>query len=137
MSRRLVFMWIAEYEDGTVFPQFDPSTGKENLYKDIDMTKLKRFGWHNFSPELARQLFVKGIEVESTFPPISVVLNVNKGEELVAVRRHTRQYGFSPIGRIYNRGEAPMVYILGIKDKAYLFIGEDGTIEMSTDFNYR
>jgi len=136
-SRPLVFMWIAEYEDGTVFPQFDPKTGKENRFGDIDMTRLKRFGWHNFSPELARELFVKGVEVESTYPPISAVLELQRGEELVAVRRHTRKYGFSPMGRIYDRGESPIVYVLGVKDKAYIFIDEDGTIAMSTDFNYK
>lgn len=132
-----MFMWIAEYEDGSVFPQFDPKTGKENRFGDLDMEKLKKFGWHNFSPELARELFVKGVEVRSTYPPISAVLEVQEGEELVAVRRHTKRYGFSPAARIYDRGEAPIVYVLGIKGKAFVFIGEDGTIEMSTDFNYR
>lgn len=130
--RPLVFMWIAEYEDGTVFPQFDPSTVKENLFKDIDMKRLKRFGWHNFSPQLAQALFDRGVEVRSTYPPISVVLDIKKGEELVATRRNTIKY--SPGGG-YQHAET--IYVLGIRDKAYVFISEDGTIEMSTDFNYR
>lgn len=125
-------MWIAEYEDGTVFPQFDPKTGKENLFKDIDMTRLKRFGWHNFSPELAQELFIKGVKVRSTYPPISVVLDIKRGEELVATRRNTIKYS---VGGGYQHDET--IYVLGIKDKAYVFISEDGTIEMSTDFNYR
>jgi len=125
-------MWVAEYEDGTVFPQFDSSTGKENLFKDIDMNRLKRFGWHNFSPELAQELFVKGVQVRSTYPPISVVLDIKRDEELVATRRNKIKYS---VGGGYQHTET--VYVLGVKDKAYVFISEDGTIEMSTDFNYR
>lgn len=129
--RPLTFMWIAEYEDG-IFPQFDLSTGKENLFKDIDMARLKRFGWHNFSSELAQELFIKGVQVRSTYPPISVVLDVRKGEELVATRRNAIKYS---VGGGYQHTET--VYVLGIKGRAYVFISEDGTIEMSTDFNYK
>jgi hypothetical protein len=125
-------MWIAEYGDGEVLPQFDPKTGKENLFKDIDIKRLKRFGWHNFGPEMAGRLNVQGFNVRSTYPPISVVLDIREGEELVAVRRNAIKY--SPGGG-YQHEET--VYVLGIKDKAYVFISEDGTIEMSSDFNYR
>ena len=44
----LHLFWIAEYQDGTALPQFDPDTGEEHLFKEVDQSKLKRFGWYAF-----------------------------------------------------------------------------------------
>ena len=175
--RPLVFMWIAEFTDGTVVPQFDPKTGKENKAdpdwlpsaptpaeeqalpikiaalalkgaRKVDEksivgqlkkkgVQVKRFGWHNFSPKLAAMLQVHGHPVQSTYPPISVVLDVKEDEQLVAARRMQKKWGLAG-GKIYlDRGTGPTVYVLGIKDKAYIFVSEDGTIEMSSDYNYK
>ena len=35
--------WVANYSGGKQFPQFDPKSGAENKYKDIDREKLERF----------------------------------------------------------------------------------------------
>lgn len=51
-----VFMWIAEYEDGTCLPQFDPGTGEEHLFKEVDLSRLRAFGWYPFTVELAEKL---------------------------------------------------------------------------------
>ena len=163
-SPTLYFMWIAEYTDGTRVPQFNPETGKENKadpdwlpsmgvtilsVKEYDEESLvrqlkskgarvKRFGWYNFSPQMAAALQAQGHKVISTYPPISVVLNVKEGEEVVAARRTAKQWGMAGAGgRIYDRGFGPTIYVLGIKDKSYVFISEDGTIEVSSDFNYK
>ena len=47
----LKYFWIAEYKDSAL-PQFDPETGKENLFKEIDQSKLIRFGLYPFSIKL-------------------------------------------------------------------------------------
>jgi hypothetical protein len=54
--RPLVYFWIAEYTDGSALPQFDPETGKENRFSEVDHPKLKRFGWYPFSLKLAQQI---------------------------------------------------------------------------------
>ena len=54
--RPLVYFWIAEYTDGSALPQFDPETGKENKFSEVDQQKLKRFGWYPFSAKLAKKI---------------------------------------------------------------------------------
>jgi DNA-directed RNA polymerase subunit M/transcription elongation factor TFIIS len=49
----LVFWWIAFYNDGTCLPKFDIKTGKENSFKDIDQTKLDKFGLFPFNASFA------------------------------------------------------------------------------------
>jgi hypothetical protein len=39
--------------DGSVFCQFDPTTGRENLFKHIDQARLSRFGWYPVTRKLA------------------------------------------------------------------------------------
>lgn len=56
------YSWIATYEDGTELV----CTG-ENLFKDIDMSRLVKFGWYG----------------DKKF-----VLSVKPGEKLIAFRRH-------------------------------------------------
>ena len=52
----LHLFWIAEYQDGTALPQFDPDTGEEHLFKEVDQSKLKHFGWYAFPPKLAQKV---------------------------------------------------------------------------------
>lgn len=52
----LHLFWIAEYDDGTALPQFDPDTGKENVFSEVDQSRLVRFGWYSFSPKLAQKV---------------------------------------------------------------------------------
>jgi len=101
--------------------------------------QVKRVGWHNFSPKMAACLQANGHPVRSTHPPLSVVLNVGEGEEPVLARRMAKKYALAGATRLqmYDRGTGPTVYVIGIKDKAYIFIGEDGSIEMSSDFKFK
>ena len=48
--------WIAEYQDGTALPQFDPETGKEHLFSEVDQAKLKRFGWYAFPYDMLSKI---------------------------------------------------------------------------------
>lgn len=54
--RPLVYMWVAVYEDGQALPQFDPETGKENMFAEVDQDKLKEFGLFPFSEQMARRI---------------------------------------------------------------------------------
>ena len=48
-----VLFWIAEYVDGSCLCQFDPDTGQEALFKHVDQTRLRSFGWYPVTRKLA------------------------------------------------------------------------------------
>lgn len=57
MSKPILHLfWIAEYQDGQALPQFNPDTGAEHLFKEVDHSKLKRFGWYAFPRNLANKV---------------------------------------------------------------------------------
>ena len=86
----LHLFWIAEYQDGTALPQFDPDTGDEHLFSEIDQARLKRFGWYSFPYEMVKKI------PEAVFNPAlnHYVLNLNPdplipNPKLVAYRTTT------------------------------------------------
>ena len=123
--RPLVYFWIAEYNDGTALSQFDPETGKENLFKNIDQSRLKRFGWYPFNLDLAEKIYeaYSLIVVPSSLPFHVVELKPN--DRLVAKRENTLRYVLAN-GQVESR---EIVYILGVEGKKVLRIKEDGTTE--------
>ena len=50
------FFWIAFYTDGTCLPQFDLNTGKQYSFKEIDQSKLNKFGLYPITRELALKI---------------------------------------------------------------------------------
>lgn len=107
--------------------------------------KVKRFGWHNFSLEMAAFLQAHGHKVVHTDPPLSVVLDVEEGEQPVIVRRNEKKVRIGlRTSQMYDRqipqvvavGTGPTVYIVGIEGKTYFFITEDGKVEESSNFEY-
>lgn len=52
----LHLFWIAEYQDGTALSQFDPDTGDEHLFSEVDQAKLKRFGWYAFPYDMLSKI---------------------------------------------------------------------------------
>jgi len=123
--RPLVFFWIAEYADGTALAQFDPETGKENLFKNVDLTRVKRFGWYPFNEDLAEKIFeAEGlIVVPSAFK--HCVVELEAGDKLVAKRENVLRY-FVDSGEVASR---EVVYVLGVEGKQILRIHEDGKVE--------
>jgi hypothetical protein len=122
--RPLVYFWIAEYTDGSALPQFDPETGKENRFSEIDHQKLKRFGWYPFSLKLAQKILKgKKVRVIPTRKP-SYTVTVGKGDRLVAYRTNTVKLQMRK-GRVIH---AETVYVLGIKGKKIFRINENGAI---------
>jgi hypothetical protein len=121
--RPLVYFWIAEYTDGSALPQFDPETGKENKFSEVDQQKLKHFGWYPFSAKLAKRIMnTENVIVVPTSNP-SYKLNV-ENESLLAYR--TNKIKLYP-----HKGEAchsETVYVLGTKGAKVLQITEDGSV---------
>lgn len=114
----LKYFWIAEYNDKTALPQFDPETGKENLFKDIDQSKLVRFGWYPFPEELTKK--VTG-SISNPFLP-KYVINLNKDDILIARRRTYIQLRGHQESRYID-------YLLGTQ-KYLICIDEFGNVEV-------
>lgn len=134
--RPLVYMWVAEFSDGSALPMFDPDTGKQNKGNPNWLPKkgtggsedstpkifrektLCKFGWYPFSREMAAKI---PMVVIPTRNPCHTV-ELKEGDELVACRRNQIEFGV--MGSGYRRVESP--YLLGIRGKEILTIGEDG-----------
>ena len=122
--RPLVYFWISEYTDGFALPQFDPETGRENKFSEVDHQKLKRFGWYPFSLKLAQKILTgKKIRVIPTRNR-SYTVTVEKGDRLVAYRTntiklHTRKGGVD---------HGKTVYVLGVEGEKILQINEEGNV---------
>ena len=77
--------WIAKYEDGTLFHQFDDD--KENLFKDIDQERLKVFTigspYKQISVDLTNGIFdLNGVNLE-----IDNISNRDEKYRLIYFRR--------------------------------------------------
>ena len=119
--RPLVYMWVAEYSDGQALPQFDPETGKENRFAEVDHSKLVRFGWYPFSARMAAK--IKGMVVIPTRNP-SHVVELKEGDKLFAVRRNHIEFSVRGGGT----RRVASLYLLGIEGGEILKIREDGSI---------
>ena len=122
--RPLVYFWIAEYTDGFALPQFDPETGKENRFSEIDHLRLHRFGWYPFSPKLAQKILEteKTIVMSTKNQPYTVTLE--KGDRLVAYRTSTFRLQMRKGGVEHGK----TVYVLGVEGGKVLQINEEGEL---------
>lgn len=89
----LKYFWIAWYNDGTALSQFDPETGEEIGFLEVDLPRVVKFGWYPFTPKLAELVRKKGIlaVVDPQAKPLEVHLNPRRS--LVAFRRNYLKYG--------------------------------------------
>ena len=122
--RPLVYFWIAEYTDGSSLPQFDPETGKENRFKEVDHKKLHRFGWYPFSLKLAKKILKaeKMALIPSRNPSYTVTMN--EGDRLVAYRTNTIKLQMRKGGVDHEK----TVYVLGVEGGKVLQIDEEGKV---------
>jgi len=122
--RPLVYFWIAEYTDGSALPQFDPETGKENRFSEVDHQKLHRFSWYPFSASLAQKILEnEKLRVIPTRNP-SYTVTVEKGDRLVAYRTNTIKLQIRK-GEVDHGGT---VYVLGVEGGKVLHIDEEGNV---------
>ncbi len=115
------YFWIAQYKDGKALPQFDPITGVENLFKNIDQSNLIRFGLYLFSPELSDK-----VPCSVSNPLLEhIVINLNNEDKLVFIRRNYIQ-------RSGNHENRFVEYLLGTQDYI-LYIDSFGNIEVKKE----
>jgi len=119
-----VYFWIAEFEDGKAIAQFDPDTGKENLFRVVEenQDKLVAFGWHPFTDKLSFQVLQATGIITAPLPNPSFRIELKKGDKLIAWRRNFVRINVS--GRVLGR---ETYYILGLEGKRIIYIREDGT----------
>lgn len=124
MSTPILHMfWIAEYQDGQALPQFDPDTGEEHLFKEVDQSNLKRFGWYAFPRNLANK-----VAYAAHNPCLaSYTVDIPPGAALVAHR--TTSITFSPKELTVKHHEADE-YVLGLQGSPLMHIYTDGRVEL-------
>lgn len=114
----LRYFWIAEYKDRTALPQFDPETGEENLFAEVNQLNLIKFGWYPFSEELVKK--VKN-SLYNPFLP-KYILNVNINDKIIVRRRNY-------IERIGQAEKRRTEYLLG-NQNFIMIIDEYGNVEV-------
>jgi hypothetical protein len=120
--RPLVYFWIAEYTDGSALPQFDPATGKENGFSDVDQNRLESFGWYPFTVDLAQKILKTENLVVFPAQNRAYSVSLKKGEKLVAHRTNTVKLKTGD-GTVCHY---ETVYVLGVKGGKVLHINEEG-----------
>ena len=101
----LKYMWIAEYRDGTAIPQFDPDTGKENMWSDVDQDKVYRVSWCEFSKDMKKKVELDTISVRK---PEMHSIEYGAGDEIMICRRN--HLDFSSSGNVNGHR---IEYVLG------------------------
>jgi len=85
-DRPLVYQWIAHYNDGTSYPQFDTESYEENSFIKIDKDKLIKFGIYPFKKDFAYKVSKKQSVVSLGFLPIYEI-NIENEERLIHYRQ--------------------------------------------------
>lgn len=125
--RPIVYMWVAEYRDGSALPQFDPDTGKENPFSSIDQSRLCKFGWYPFSINMMGKILGGEdaiVALPMNNPSYSVELKA--GEKLVAHRNNiVAQFKYRVCLKCdarwqFGRGEPRSMVNLPVSDKAFV-----------------
>jgi len=81
------YFWIAFYDNDTCLPQFDLNTGKQHLFKEINQSKLVRFGWYPLTLNLAN-ILGKPFYHNDYLTPIIIELLPN--QRLIALREEAQ-----------------------------------------------
>lgn len=107
MTIALKYFWIAFYDDGTALAQFDPETGDENLWRDVQQGKLLRVAWAEFSKEMRRKVGV--LAISKLHPKMYSIELEEKGDKILICRRNHISVGGDE--------ECRIEYILGLNGK--------------------
>lgn len=108
----LRFIWLVEFNNGNCISQFDPDTGKENQWKNINTGRIAKLSWVTISIELSQKILeAEGIYTYPNIIPEVYTVKYEKSEIPLIYRRNYIEYSKS-IG--INR---KTIYVLGkIKD---------------------
>jgi len=124
--------WVAIYDDDLAVSQFDLYTGKEVLYKDVDVIRVKNIGWYPITHETL-PLFMSANPTHNLVIGLGLLrLDIPPGKEFVILRRNKLRYSFDHI--VDNPRET--FYMLGLKGNLYAFMNSIGNVELTEDFNH-
>lgn len=87
--KTIPFMWIAFYNDGSCLPQFDLETGKNFLFKEINQSKLIKFGWYPIPFKLSEILGGNYYHNPKLTP---IVLELQPNQRLIALREESQSF---------------------------------------------
>jgi len=107
----LKYYWIVWYRDDYAVPQFDPESGEENSWKDIDQSSVRMISWAQFSKKLSKKV---KIPTESVRKPGMTSIEYDPGDSIIIARRNHVQIRYvSKIDQYINGGNNKIEYILG------------------------
>lgn len=115
--------WVAVYDDGTGLPQYDPRTGEENKFSEVDRAKLVAFVWRPFDAALAR---LTGNTCNPLLP--SYTLRLKPGEALDTARETEVHFGTNtaPWGEIVHTR-------VGVKGKFAMRVDNNGNVTLESN----
>lgn len=127
----LTYFWIAHYENGKCLPQFDPITGKANLFKSIQQERLTKFGLYPFTTKLANLLREKHNTIVRVNPFLrKVEVDIKPDQRLIYYRTETIQ---QVIGAITGRDRK--FYAIGWQEtdrgknkKSVMYVTDNGEV---------
>lgn len=119
-----MMFWLAEYNDGTALAQYDPESGKENKFSQIDQSKLTKISWYPATKVLANK--VSEIAINPLMTPVSLIVPPGKRARLF--RRNRLNYSLSGSKEPRQTVEE---YVIGFEgEKLAAHIKQDGSIEL-------
>lgn len=60
----LKYFWIVTYINGMAISQFDPDTGDERQWSEVDESKISRIAWVEFSQKFSKKIKLNTISVK-------------------------------------------------------------------------
>lgn len=87
----LKYFWIATYTNGTSISQFDPDTGEERQWSEVDESQVCRVTWAEFSRKLSKKVKLDTISVRR---PKMRHVDFDPNDEILICRRN--HISFSP-----------------------------------------
>jgi len=109
-------MWIAHYDNGDCLPQYDPETKKENMWFDVDKTRLTKLGYYPYNSDF------------QIIPIMSFELDIKDGLKPIIFRRNSITVNVNDKDRFETE------YILGYEDecgiKHLISISDIGKVRM-------
>lgn len=94
----LRFMWIAEFDNGDCISQFNPDTGKETSWKNINIKRIIKLSWVTISSELSEKiLLTEGIFTNPSIIPEKYTIEYKNGEKPLIYRRNYIEFSNSVI----------------------------------------
>jgi hypothetical protein len=118
MGTIVEMFWVADY-GGDALPQFNPETGLENSFSQVDHRKVKRFWWLPITSEMEKHF------PNTRFNPLlknhGVDLNGSKGFVTRRTEISIRKDGRPPVTKV-------RCYVIGIEGGPRQEIYPDGTV---------